>query len=117
MITDNSSQLFKYSELFSLKVLVEFFINNFKFKRKKNKTDDITETYCVNESVYLHSKLKFLFFKFHNFLDCHIVKENVKFNLIFKTHTQQMTQIVDIIDKYQLQLKNAKNQFFQHLCH
>ena len=100
MTTDDSSQSFKYSEFFSSEVLVEFFTNNLKFKRRKNKTDDITETYCVNESVYLHSKLKFLFFEFHNFLDCHIAKENVRFNLTFKIHTQQVMQTVDIIDKY-----------------
>ena len=97
---NDSSQSLKDFELFSLEVLVEFFINNFKLKRRKNKTDDITEMYYVIESVYLCFKLKFLFFEFHNSLDCHIVKENIRFNLIFKTHTQQVTQTIDIIDEY-----------------
>ena len=117
MTTNDSSQSLKYSEFFSSKVLVEFFTDNLKFKKRKNKTDNITKTYCVNESVYLCFKLKFLFFEFHNSLDCHIVKENVRFNLTFKTHTQQVMQTIDIIDKYQLQLENAKNQFLQCLCH
>ena len=97
---NDSSQSLKYSEFFSSEVLVEFFIDNFKFKRRRNKTDDITEMYCVNESVYLYFKLKFSFFEFHDSLDHHIVKENVRFNLIFKIHTQQVTQVIDIIDKY-----------------
>ena len=88
MTINDSFQSFKYSELFSLEVLIEFFINNLELKRRKNKTDNITETYCINESVYLHSKSKFSFFEFHNSLDHHIVKENVRFDLTFKTHTQ-----------------------------
>ena len=117
MTTNNSLQSLKYSELFSSEVLVEFFTDNLKFKRRKNKTDDITEMYCVNENVYFHSKSKFLFFEFYDSLDCHIAEENVKFNLTFKTHTQQVTQMIDIIDKYWLQLENTENQFLQCLCH
>ena len=100
MITNNSSQSFKYFEFSSSEVLIEFFIDNLKFKKRKNKTDDITKMYYINKSVYLCFKLKFLFFEFHDFLDCHIAEENVKFNLIFKIHTQQVTQIINIINKY-----------------
>ena len=88
MIMNDSLQSLKYFEFFSSKVLVEFFTDNLKFKRRKNKINNITEMYYVNESVYFHSKSKFLFFEFHNFLDCHIVKENIKFDLTFKIHTQ-----------------------------
>ena len=88
MIMNDLFQSLKYSEFFSSEILIEFFIDNLELKRRKNKTDDITEMYCVNENVYFCFKLKILFFEFHDFLDCHIVKENVRFNLTFKTHAQ-----------------------------
>ena len=106
--TDSPSQPSKYFKSSSPKILVGFSINNLESKRRKNKADNIMKTYCVNERVYLHFKTKFPFFEFHDLLGRHIAEKNIWFDLTFKTHAQRVTQAIDIIDWYHLQLKDTE---------